>query len=341
MRILVFGAGAVGGYVGGILSAAGADVTLVARGAHLAAMASRGLVLESATRGRSERIRVRACAPGEEQPPYDLVFVGLKSHQLAPNAAHLARLLGPCGMLLLAQNGIPYWYFEKLDSPLRGTRLPSLDPDGMLARTLPIDAVIGGVAWKPADIVAPGHIRLADQPTDRLVVGELDHRISPRLEAIRALFEPAGWPVLVTEDVRRFKWRKLLSNAVFNPLGAITQSSARQIVQYPPARRFAFEMVREVHAVARALGVDPGMTPEQVMDYTEKRVDIPSSTLQDVRAGRELELDALLNAVIDIARLVAVPVPLLEFCAACAGLVNRRMVEDRVAFPAVPLPARA
>lgn len=115
MRILIFGAGAVGGYLGGILTVAGADVTLVARGPHYDAMTGRGLVLEGKKSGRPEPIRVRACRPREEKPPYDLIFVGLKSHQIAGNAAHLAKLLAPDGMIILAQNGIPYWYFEKID----------------------------------------------------------------------------------------------------------------------------------------------------------------------------------------------------------------------------------
>ena len=186
MRILVFGAGAVGGYVGGILTAAGADVTLVARGALHDALKQRGLILEGPKSGRPEPIRVRVCRPGEEKPPYDLIFVGLKSHQIAGAAAHMVSLMAKDGMMLLGQNGLPYWYFEKLDSPHRGSRLESLDPDGTLAKSIPIDSVIGGVVNKPADLVEPGRIRLADQATDRLAIGELDNRITPRLKEIAA-----------------------------------------------------------------------------------------------------------------------------------------------------------
>jgi 2-dehydropantoate 2-reductase len=329
MRILIFGAGAIGGYLGGILTVAGADVTLVARGAQYEALAKNGLMLEGAKSGRPEPIRVRVCRPGEEQPSYDLIFIGLKSQQIADNAAHISRLLAPGGMLLFPQNGIPWWYFEKLDSPLRGTRLPSLDPDGTLARTFPLDAVIGAVTYKPADLAEPGRIRLADQATDRLVIGELDNTITRRLEAIKSVVEPAGWPVVITDDIRTFKWRKLLSNAVFNPLGAITQSSALQLVKFPGTRHLALAMIEEVSAVAASVGVVPDMTPEGMLAYTEKRVEIPSSTLQDVRAGRPLELDAIDNAVIDIARLTGAPTPNLEIVAACANMLNRRIVEDK------------
>ena len=332
MRILVYGAGAVGGFIGGILTAAGADVTLVARGAQYGALAKKGLILEGPNSGRPDPIRVRVCRPGEEKPPYDLIAVGLKSHQIAGAAAHMVSLLAKDGMMLLGQNGLPYWYFEKLDSPLRGSRLASVDPDGTLARTIPIDAVIGGVMNKPADLVEPGRIRLADQATDRLVIGELDNRVTPRLGAIKAVIESAGWPVLVTDNIRAAKWRKLLSNAVFNPLGAITQSSARQIADYDPTRHVAQLMMDEVVAVAASVGVMPDMTAGQMLEDVRKRVGILSSTLQDVRFGRELELDALVNAVIDVGRLTGVPTPYLEIASACAGLLNQRIVNDGAAF---------
>ena len=332
MRILVYGAGAVGGYIGGILTAAGADVTLVARGALHDALKQRGLILEGPKSGRPDPIRVRVCRPGEEKPPYDLVFVGLKSHQIAGAAAHMVSLMAKDGMMLLAQNGLPYWYFEKLDSPLRGSRLKSLDPDGTLARTIPIDAVIGGVTNKPADLAEPGRIRLADQATDRLAIGELDNRVTPRLKEIAAVVEPAGLPVLVSEDIRLLKWRKLLSNGVFNPLAALTQSTHRQIGDFEPTRRIARVMVDEVLAVAASVGVKPGMTCDQMIDDVRKRVGILSSTLQDVRFGRELELDALINSVIDVGRLTGVATPFLEVASACAALLNRRIVDDGVAF---------
>ena len=332
MRILVYGAGSVGGFLGGILTAAGADVTLVARGAQFDALSQRGLLLEGPKSGRPDRIRVRVCRPGQENPPYDLIVVGLKSHQIPGAAAHMVSLLARDGMILLGQNGLPYWYFEKLDSPLRGSRLASVDPDGTLAKTIPIDAVIGGVMNKPADLVEPGHIRLADQATDRLVIGELDNKMTPRLAAIKAVIEPAGWTVAVTDNIRAVKWRKLLSNGALNPLAAITQSTHRQIGDFEPTRRLARRMMDEIAAVAASVGIQLDMTADQMIDDVRKRVGIPSSTLQDVRFGRELELGALINAVIDVGRLTSVPTPYLEAASACTGLLNQRIVDDGVAF---------
>jgi 2-dehydropantoate 2-reductase len=332
MRILVYGAGTIGGYLSGILTAAGADVTAVARGAQYEALATQDLVLESAKTKRSISTRVRVCRQGEEKPPYDLIFITPKSHQLAAAARHIAGLRSPNGTIVLPQNGIPWWYFEKLDSPLRGTRLPSLDPEGELARAFPIDSLVGGVAYRPADRVKPGHIRYADQPTDRLVIGELDNQLTPRLAEIAGVIEAAGWPVTTTDDIRRFKWNKLMSNAVYNPLGALTQSTGLQLVLYPQTRRVSMDMLNEIFSVAQSVGVVPEMTPERMIEYGEKRVSLPSSTLQDVRTGRELELDALVTAVIDIARLTKTPVPTLETVAACIGMLNRRIVEDRIAL---------
>lgn len=332
MRILVYGAGTIGGYLSGILTAAGADVTAVARGAQYESLATKDLLLESARTKRSISTRVRVCRQGEEKPPYDLIFITLKSHHLAATARHIAGQRSPKGTIVLPQNGIPWWYFEKLDSPLRGTRLPSLDPEGELARAFPIDSLVGGVAYRPADRVKPGHIRYADQPTDRLVIGELDNQLTPRLTEIAGVIEAAGWPVTTTDDIRRFKWNKLMSNAVYNPLGALTQSTGLQLVLYPQTRRVSMDMLNEVFSVAQSVGVVPEMTPERMIEYGEKRVSLPSSTLQDVRTGRELELDALVTAVIDIARLTNTPVPTLETVAACIGMLNRRIVEDRIAL---------
>lgn len=337
MRILVYGAGAVGGYLGGILAATGKDVTLVARGAQYDAMASRGVILEGPKSGRPDPIKVKICRPGEEKGPYDVVFVGLKSHQITENAKHLAGLMAKDGTIIFAQNGINWWYFEKLDSPYKGKSLPSLDPDGVIKRTFNIDSVIGGIINKPAELVEPGRIRLVDQQADRLVIGELDDRITPRLKEIAAVIESAGWPVLATDKVRQFKWRKQLSNAVFNPFGAVTQSSARQIGEFDPAKRAARTMMEEVVAVAASVGVKMDITVDEMLDGLTKRLEIPSSTLQDVRMGRGLELAALTNAVIDIGRLTGVPTPYLDVIAALAGTLNRRIVEDRFSFPPTPV----
>jgi 2-dehydropantoate 2-reductase len=286
---------------------------------------------------RPDPIRVRVCRQGEEQPPYDLIFVCLKSQQIGESAEHVAALLACDGSLVFPQNGIPWWYFEKLDSPLRGTRLPSLDPDGRIARAYRLDSVVGAVIYLPTDHPEPGRIVLADQPTDRLVIGELDGELRPRLETIKALLEPAGLPVVATDRIRDFKWQKLLSNGVFNMLCTVTQSSPQQVVMFPETRKVAKALLEEFIAVAASVGVIPKTSVDDILAYTRNRAGFPPSTLQDARAGRALELDALDNAVLDIARLTGVPAPTLENVVACANLLNRRIIEDSVAFRPTPV----
>ena len=332
MKILVYGAGAIGGYLGAILTVIGEDVTLVARGAQYAALRTRGVILEGPKSGRPDPVRVQVCQPGEEKPPYDLIFVTLKSQQIAPVARHLRRLVATDGVLVFPQNGIPWWYFEGIQSRFRGAQLKTLDPDGVLARTFEPRMIIGGTALKPADLVEPGRIRLPDGDTDALIIGEIDNTVTPRLQAIAALTTRAGWPGKVSGDIRRVKWTKLAGNAVWNPLGAITQSTARQVAEFPDTQPLAVALMREVIAVAAATGAALDVDAGALVAAAAKRVSLPTSTLQDVRAGRPLEMDAIVNAVIELGQMTGVATPALSVVAACVNLLNRRIVEDGVAI---------
>lgn len=330
MRTLIFGAGAIGGYLGAILTAAGRDVTLVARGAQYDALSSRGIQLEGQTSGRPDPVRVRVCRQGEEQPPYDLVFVSLKAQQIEPVAEHLRHMAGTEGLLVFGQNGIPWWYFERLDSPLRGTRLKSVDPCGVLAQSFPLERVIGAMVFKPADLLAPGRIRLADTAVDALIIGELDNRRTQRLQRIAEWIAPAGWPVNMTTDIRYAKWDKLLSNAIWNPLSVLTQGTATHLASYSATAPLAAAMIAEVIAVAASVGVHLRADPQEVVAAAAQRIPLPCSTLQDMRAGRSLEIDVLVSAVTEIGRLTGVPTPCLDVVGACATFVNWRMAREHV-----------
>lgn len=332
MRTLIFGAGAVGSYIGAILTSIGRDVTLVARGAQYEALATAGVKLDGPHSGRPQPIRVNVCRAGEEKPPYDLVFITLKAHHVGQCAKHLCQLIGPEGILLFGQNGIPWWYFSGIDSPLTGARLRSLDPDGVLASSFPMRNVVGAVVYKPMESIAPGHVKLADSKEDCLTVGEIDNRMTPRLEHIKALIEPAGWPVRVTADIRTPKWSKLLSNAIWNPLGAVVQGTATQVATDPNTALIAKAMVEEVLAVARSVEITLDADPAQIVAEAAKRVSIASSTLQDVRAGRRIEIEVLVHAITEIGRLTGVPTPTLDVIGACAAFINRRIVKDRIAI---------
>lgn len=331
MKVLVYGAGAIGGYLGAILTAAGEDVTLVARGAQYDALAKRGVMLEGPRSGRPDPVKVRVCRPGEEKAPYDVIFVTLKSQQIAAAAQHLRGLVARDGVLVFPQNGIPWWYFDGINSKYRGTPLKTLDPDGVLARTFESHMIIGGTALKPADLVEPGRIRLPDADTDALVIGEIDNRITPRVQEIAAMTTRAGWNGRVSDDIRKVKWTKLTGNAVWNSLGAITQSTAREVAEFAETRLLAVALMREVMAVAAAVGTVLDADPEAMVSGAAKRASLPTSTLQDVRAGRPLEMDAIVNVVLELGQLTGVATPSLAVVAACVNLLNRRISDDGVA----------
>ena len=337
MKILVYGAGAIGGYLGAILTSAGEDVTLVARGSQYTALAEHGLILEGPKRGVQAPVKVKVCQPGEEHAPYDLIFVTLKSHQINAAAAHLKTLIAKNGTFVFPQNGIPWWYFDGIDSPYRGTSLKTLDPVGFLAKTFDPAMIIGGTALKPANLIAPGRISLPDAPTDALILGELNHQVSTRLERIAAITSRAGWPGVISTDIRRVKWVKLLSNAVWNNLGAITQSTAREAAEYPGSRVLAVAMAKEVIALAGAVGVILTEDAHVLVDQAAMRASLPTSTLQDVRAGRSLEVDALTNALIEIGTLTGVALPALTTVGACVNLLNQRIIQDRVAIRTIAI----
>lgn len=332
MKILVYGAGAIGGYLGAILTAAGEDVTLVARGAQYDALSSRGIQLEGPRSGRPEPVKVRVCKPGEEKGPYDTIFVTLKSQQIAAAAQHLRGLVSKDGVFVFPQNGIPWWYFQGIESKYKGTQLKTVDPDGVLTRTFEPRMIIGGTALKPADLVAPGHIKLPDADTDALVIGEIDNSVSERVKQITAMTTRAGWNGRVSEDVRKVKWTKLTGNAVWNSLGAITQSTGREAAEFPGTRPLAVALMREVIAVAAAVGTKLDADPEAIVDGVAKRVSLPTSTLQDVRAGRPLEMDAIVNVVLELGALTGVATPSLNVVAACVNLLNQRITADGVAI---------
>ncbi len=335
MKVLVYGAGAIGGYLGAILTASGEDVTLVARGAQYDALSSRGIRLEGPRSGRPDPIKVRVCKPGEENGPYDVVFVTLKSQQIADAAQHLRGLVAKDGVFVFPQNGIPWWYFDGIDSKYRGTQLKTVDPDGVLSRTFEPQMIIGGTALKPADMIASGHIKLPDAETDALVIGEIDNSVTPRVQEIAAMTTRAGWNGRVSEDVRKVKWTKLTGNAVWNSLGAITQSTGREVAEFPGTRPLAIALMREVIAVAEAVGTKLDADPEAVVSGVAKRVSLPTSTLQDVRAGRPLEMDAIVNVVLELGALTGVPTPSLNVVAACVNLLNQRICVDGVAIKPV------
>jgi 2-dehydropantoate 2-reductase len=338
MRVLVYGAGAIGGYLGALLAQHGADVTLVARGAQLDAISTRGLQVEWHD-GRSTQVRVPACGPGQAGGKFDLVFVTLKSMQLAGAARDIMAAVAADGTLVMVQNGLPWWYFERFEGTGQGTPLRSVDPDGALAATFDLDRVVGAVIFKPVMATAPGRLYVPDVNGEKLQIGEVDGRHRPRLDAIAKLVTGAGMPVEIVPDIRAAKWDKLMVNLVWNPLTALTQSASGAIAAHPPAADLVRAMMAEGAAVAASVGVKVGVDAEAELRRVATNFKQLPSMLQDVRAGRPLEWEAILGAVIEIAQLRGVAVPSLKNIAACLGVLDLRLRADSAGI--VPLAAKS
>lgn len=324
MKICVVGAGAIGGLLAVRLARAGEEVSVVARGAHLAAIRERGLAL--VTEGREEVARLPATDRLAELGPQDLVVLAMKAHQLAPVAAEVGALCGPETVLLTAQNGIPWWYFMKHGGPYEGKRLESVDPGGAIAAHLPVDRVLGSIIYLAAEIAAPGVVRHVEGM--RVTLGELDGRETPRVAALAEALRRAGFKARVTGDLRSEIWVKLWGNCTFNPISALTHATLAEICRFPISRALAAEMMREAQAVGEKLGARFGVSLDRRIAGAEAVGEHKTSMLQDVESGRPLELDALLGAVLELARLTGTPAPHLAAVHACASLLARTLQES-------------
>jgi 2-dehydropantoate 2-reductase len=310
MKIAIIGVGAIGGYIGTRLALAGEDVTFIARGANLEALQSRGirLILDD---GTEEVVpRVRATADYTAAGPQDLVILAMKAHQVAAVAADVPKLFGPDTVVVPMQNGIPYWYFYAHPGPLEGTRVESVDPDGSIVARIGCERVIGCVVYPAAELVAPGVIKHVEG--NRFPVGEPDGTQSERVGRVAACFVAAGLKSPVLEDIRSEIWLKLWGNMTFNPISALSRATLAGICQYPPSRDLAAGMMTEAQAVAHKLGITFRVPLEKRIAGAEKVGHHKTSMLQDVEAGRPLEIDALLGTVIELARLTDTPTPRLD-----------------------------
>jgi 2-dehydropantoate 2-reductase len=337
MRTLVYGAGAIGGYIGALLAQHGADVTLLARGATLAALQRDGIRVEWGQDGRVLQQPVQACGPGQAKGRFDLVIVTLKSMQLAAAAQEIRALTAEGGSVLMIQNGLPWWYFDRVPSPWQGTRLKSLEPEGELTAGFDLDRVVGAVIYKPVMVQAPGRLFVPASPANRLVIGEVDNASTQRLADIAGLVTPSGLPVETTRDIRAAKWAKLMMNVVWNPFGTLVQAPAGYIAEYGPTADVARSLFAEASAIAAAVGVRVNFDPEsdlrrQLGNHTQQ-----TSMMQDARAGRPLEWEAIVGVVLELAALTKTPAPSLNFIAACIGLIDQRIRADKVAIRPVPL----
>ena len=333
MKICVVGAGAIGGYMAVRLGAAGHEVSVIARGPHLAAIRQRGLTL---IEGDDQRTIAPAAATDDlrELGAHDIVLLALKAHQIEPVAADLAELLAPGGVMVTLQNGIPWWYFQKREGEFAGRVVRAVDPRGVLFETIDPDCLIGCIAYPAAIIAEPGVIRHVEG--NRFPVGELDGAETERVRQVSEAFTEAGFKARILDDIRSEIWLKLWGNLTFNPISAMTHATLVDICQFPLTRELAAAMMTEAQAVGERLGAGFRVTMERRINGAEAVGRHKTSMLQDVEAGKPLEIDGMLGAVVELAEATGVEVPALRTLYACVSLLDRTIREEGVRIAGAP-----
>ena len=317
MKLAIFGAGAIGGYLAVKLHQAGADVTVIARGPHLAAMREKGLTLKS--EGETVTVRLPCTDKAEDAGPQDYVVITLKANGLAPAAPQIAKLMGPETALVTGINGVPYWYFYGLEGPWRDRVVESVDPGGKLWELLPPRQAIGSIVYPAAEVIEPGVIE--HTYGNRFTLGEPDGSKSARVEALSQMFMKAGLKAPVRTNIRDEIWVKLWGNLAFNPLSALTASTLDRLAFRPDLRAVAHTMMEEAQVIGEALGVKFAVSIDKRIDGAGEVGAHKTSMLQDLERGRPMEIDALLGAVVELAELTGKPAPL---CRAVLAMVRER-----------------
>lgn len=317
-KIAVVGAGSVGGYVGGNLALAGEDVTFIARGESLKALKQGFTMIDPA--GTHHKPPVKAAAIGEAGT-FDLVFLGLKAQQIGAVAPSLKNLLRPKTPLVALQNGVPWWYFHKSGGAFEGRRIEAVDPGGRIFDAIDPARVIGGVIYVASTVPAPGVVHFTE--TNRIVLGEPGGSLSPRVEDAAARLNRAGVKAVVSQSIRTDIWTKLWGNLALNPVSALTRGGLSDIIDDPATRKLIAAIMAEAEQVAAHLGIRMSMTIDERIAVTRKLGRHKTSTLQDIEAGRPPELDALVAAVMEFARMGGIATPYLDAIHACTDLLAR------------------
>jgi 2-dehydropantoate 2-reductase len=317
MKVAIFGAGAIGGMMGVKLAQAGADVTFIARGPHLAAMQENGVIMHSG--GETIQVRPRCVASSAQAGRQDYVIVTLKAHSLPAAAADIALMMDETSALVTAVNGVPYWYFHGLAGPYEGRIVQSVDPGGALSAILAPARAIGCVVYPAAEVIAPGVIE--HSYGDRFSLGEPDGSRSPRIEAISQLLTSAGLKAPIRPKIRDEIWVKLWGNLCFNPLSALTGATLDILTGQADLRAICRGMMLEAQTVAEALGTKFAIPVDKRIDGAAEVGVHKTSMLQDLERGRPMEIDALLGAVVEIGHLTGHAMPQCELVLA---LVRQR-----------------
>lgn len=308
MKVCIYGAGAIGGYIGAQLARTGVDVSFVARGAHLAAMQANGVKLLIDGEERVER--VRCTADPRELGPQDYVFITLKAHSVPGVVDIMQPLLGPETAVVTGVNGIPYWYFYRHGGELEGTTLQSVDPEGRQWRQIGPERGIGCVLYPAAEIVAPGVIRHVYG--NKFPLGEPDGTRSARVTRLAEAMAAAGLDAPVRDDIRDEIWLKLWGNLCFNPISALTHATLDVITSDPGTRALSKQMMLEAKDIAERFGVRFRVDVERRINGAGAVGAHKTSMLQDLEAGRPMEIDPLLTVIQEMGRLAGQPTPMVD-----------------------------
>jgi len=318
MRIAIVGAGAIGGFLGARLARAGIDVILIARGPHLHAMKELGLRVIDASGDWT--VRANATDDFAAMSAADVIFVTLKAHSLPPVAELIAANLGDETVVVSAQNGIPWWYFQRHGGELEGIHLETVDPGGIVARAIDPRRVVGCAVYPAASVISPGVVRHVEG--ERFSLGELDGSHSERCIALSRVLASAGLKAPIQPRIRQELWVKLLGNAVFNPISALSRATLVEVAESQVVAPVVRAAMEEVDAVARRLGIDIPVSADQRIRGAARVGAHKTSMLQDLEAGRPTEIDAIVGSVVELADRLDVPVPHLRTLYACVKLLE-------------------
>jgi 2-dehydropantoate 2-reductase len=330
MKICVYGAGAIGGYMGAQLARAGADVSFVARGPHLAAMQANGVRLQ--IDGEEHTVKVRCTNNPAELGPQDYVIIALKAHSVPAVVDLMPPLLGPDTSVVTAVNGLPYWYFYKHGGDLAGTTLQSVDPGGKQWNVLGPERAIGCVLLPAAEIAEPGVIRHVYGK--KFPIGEPSGEITPRLQAFHDIMAAADMEAPMRNNIRDEIWLKLWGNLCFNPISALTHATLDVLTSDPGTRALSKAMMLEAKAIGDKIGVNFRVDVEKRINGAGAVGAHKTSMLMDCEAGRPMEIDPLMTVVQEIGRLVHVDTPMLD--AVLALIKLRDAVNQGTAEPRAP-----
>ncbi len=305
----------------------GHEVSLIARGPHLQAIQQTGLTL---TRGGDSEVVQDLVATDDmtQLDHQDLAVLSLKSHQIPAVVRQLPSIIGPDTAMVTVQNGIPWWYFQKLGGKYEGRVVESVDPGGVLARSIHPGCLIGCIAYPAAVITEPGVIHHVEG--DRFPIGELDGQISERVTKVSQVLIDAGFKSPILEDIRSEIWLKLWGNLSFNPISALTHATLEGICQFPLSRELATSMMIEAKTIAEKLGANFRVSLEKRIEGAEKVGKHKTSMLQDVESGKPLEIEGMLGAVIELAEVVECEIPTLKSVYACVCLLNHTLQSESI-----------